>query len=110
VVTFSQWRPDGGYNYFEVAKYTAPFGNDLPDPAMPAPTEIGVPSVEVGHAIPRGAVHAGEGELPVGIIAPMDTSRLSNVLPGQLSPVTWICVGAAVVGLAWLVHSRWAKR
>ena len=106
MVSFSQWRPDGGYDYYESDKFVAPLGDDLPNPRLPAPTEIGVPSVEVGHPLPRGARHTGEGETPIGIIAPMDTSRLNMVLPAQLSPLTWIALGAGLVGVAWLFHAR----
>lgn len=105
MLTYSQWRPDGGYDYF-AAEQTAPLGNDLPQPPLAVVNNIGVPSVEAGRAIPSGASYAGSGELPVGVIAPMDRSRIGGLTP--LSGIDWFAffAGAAAVGVVWLVWGR----
>lgn len=108
MLTYSRWRPDGtGYDYFQAPGFAA-IGNDLPNPVMPAPTDLGVPSVEVGHRLPKMARRVGAGALPVGIIAPMDTSRLAFAF-GQ-DALFYVIVGAGFVGLAWgateLLRSR----
>jgi hypothetical protein len=110
VITFSQWRPDGGWTYFEVADRIAPIGDDLPNPVMPAATKLGVPSVEVGQPMPSGAVRIGEGELPVGVVTPMDTSRLGQTLAAYRAPWMWFIAGAGVVGVIWLVLRRSERR
>jgi hypothetical protein len=104
VVELSQWQPDGGYVYYEAQGYTTPLGDDLPNPAMPQPTKLGVPSIEAGHALPRRARRVGEGDMPRGVLVPMDTSRLGAVLPTCGSPLLWALGGAAAVGLIWFVQ------
>ncbi len=103
MITASQWRPDGGYNYYEIADQIAPIGDDLPNPVMPAPTKLGVPSLEVGQPLPAGATLIGEGAVPVGIITPMDTSFVGRLLPFRGSPAVWFVAGAVAIGAVWLV-------
>lgn len=102
MVVLSQWQPDGGYIYYEADRYTTPLGDDLPDPVMPEPTQLGVPSLETGHPLPRRSRRVGEGDMPRGVIVPMDTSRLGEMLPMCGSPLLWALGGAAVVGVIWL--------
>ena len=105
MVTFSRWRPDGGYDYYEADGYTAPLGDDLPEPALPLATKLGVPSIEAGHRLPMGARYVGEGEQALGVIAPMQTSRLGATLPSCASPLPWLLVGAGAVGVVWWLSS-----
>jgi hypothetical protein len=71
---FSQWQSHGGYKYFETDAHH-PIGDDTPDVAMPAESGgIGVPAQDVGYPIPRDAEFVGEGDTPVGIMAPMARS------------------------------------
>jgi len=109
MVTFSRWMPDGGYSHYEAPGYTAPLGDDLPDPALPMATKLGVPSIEAGHRIPMGARYVGEGESAIGVIAPMETSRLGATLPSCASPLPWLLAGGALVGVVWLLTSRRGK-
>jgi len=111
MLLYSRWRPDGsGYDYFEAPGFAA-LGNDLPNPVMPSPTQLGVPSVEVGHRIPGMARRVGRGPQAVGIVAPMDTSRLAFGLGSDA--MFYVIVGAGFVGLAWgateLLRSRRAS-
>lgn len=68
---FSQWQPEGGYRYFET-DHVHPIGDDLPDVRIPAPSgNIGVPAQDAGFPIPAGAQYVGDGDHPMGIMAPM---------------------------------------
>ena len=107
MVTYSQWQPDGGYNYFEASGQTAPLGNDLPVARLHPVGKLGVPSVEAGHPIPPGARYAGEGDLPVGIVAPMDSSRAQGAWDVMSSPWAWFAAGVAVtLVVSWLARRR----
>jgi len=106
MVTYSRWNPGGGYSYYEVSGYSAPLGDDLPNPVLPTATRFGVPSVEVGHPVPRNARMAGHGDEARGVLSPMDTSRLGQTIPACGSPVNWLLAGAAIVGGIWLIVSR----
>lgn len=106
MLTYSQWQPDGGYDYYE-ANQVAPLGDDLSVPALQVVNGIGVPSVEAGRPIPRGARHIGDGELPIGVIAPMDTSRIGAVsFLADMPPWLAFMSGAAAIGFVWLVWGR----
>jgi hypothetical protein len=106
MLIFSKWRPDGGYSYYETS-VVAPFGDDLPDPVMPKPTKLGAVSVEVGQAVPAGARYRGEGDVPVGVMAAMDRSRLGELWPAELGPVAWFIAGAlSMAALGWLLGRR----
>jgi len=68
---FSQWQPDGGYQYFESAK-RLPIGDDVPVAKMPAPSGgIGIPAQDVGYPLPPDARYVGDGDSPKGLMAPM---------------------------------------
>lgn len=72
---FSQWQPDGGYRYYET-DHVHPIGDELPEVRMPAPSgNIGVPAQDAGFPIPSGAAYVGEGDHPVGIMAPMARNK-----------------------------------
>lgn len=72
---FSEWQPEGGYRYYET-DHVHPIGDDLPDVRMPSPSgNIGVPAQDAGFPIPSGAQFVGEGEHPIGIMAPMARGR-----------------------------------
>ena len=106
MLTYSQWQPDGGYDYYETQQ-TAPLGDDLSTPRLGVVNGLGVPSTEAGRPIPAGAVYVGEGDVPVGVVAPMDTSRLGAVsFLSEVSPWVAFMSGAAVVGVIWLVWGR----
>jgi hypothetical protein len=107
MLRYSRWRPDGGYDYFEANGFAA-LGNDLPNPVMPSPTRLGVPSVEVGQPIPEFSWKIGSGPLAIGIIAPMDTSFLRSGVLG--SAFLYMLLGGGIVACAWgafeLLRSR----
>ncbi len=97
MVTYSRWDPSSGrYTYFE-ADQRPGLNDDLPVPKMPKATELGVPSVECGRPLPRGAVHVGDGVRPVGFITPpAPAGRLAgDPVP---SSSTWIMVAGALLG------------
>lgn len=95
---FSVWKPDGGYDYFE-SSIRHGIGDDLPEVSMPSTINgIGVPAQDVGRQVPRDAVAAGSGTIPVGLMAPMarpyigisgldlgsDTAKASGIFFGSL--------------------------
>lgn len=101
-IVYSRWRPDdGSYDYF-VANLVQNINDDLPAPELEPATKIGVPSIEAGRPIPSGARKAGSGDEAVGLIAPVDGSRIvrrSRSLGSfsfQEGPPTWVW---AVVGV-----------
>lgn len=109
---YSRYRPDvGGYEYFRAAEsYNR--NDDLPTPELPPASKIGVPSIEAGRPIPPNAVKVGEGEVAVGLLAPVDESRVvrrTRSLAGVDMPqgaTKW--VAGAVIGVAviWLVARK----
>lgn len=103
---FSRWHPAGGYDYFEAPGFLVPLGDDLPDPSLPRATKLGVPSGEVGRAMPAMAMASGSGDSARGTIVPMNTSRLGQLMSTDGSPVLWLAVGAGVVGTAWWLSRR----
>lgn len=106
---YSRWRPDGGYDYFE-SNGMVPLGDDLPDPVLPPATQLGVPSNEVGHKLPALARRVGQGDLPQGIVVPMDTSRLPvSGLLGNDSSGMYLFVGAAAMGVVWILVELWRR-
>jgi hypothetical protein len=102
---YSRWRPDrGGYDYF-AAPGSQNINDDLPQPDLSPATKIGVPSIEAGRPVPSGAVRAGSGDEPRGMIAPVDSSRIvrrtrslgATTMTGMgLGPAFWL----TFVGLA----------
>lgn len=76
---FSQWQPDGGYNYFESKSTRHPIGDDL---SVDLPSEIngiGVPSQDVGVPLPKDAVFVGTGKEPSGFLTPMSRKGRSTL-------------------------------
>lgn len=67
---FSQWKPDGGYVYYE-SQVRHPIGDDIPTKLPAEISGIGVPSQDVGVPLPSDAVMVGEGDEPEGLITPM---------------------------------------
>jgi hypothetical protein len=102
----SQWKADGGYRYYEAAGYSAPIGDDVPNAQLPSAEELGVPSLEAGHALPAGAVFVGEGETAQGVIVPVNLSTIGALLPSGSPPWFWAIGGALVVALAWYISDR----
>lgn len=106
MLIYSQWRPDGGYDYFQTEEI-APLGNDLGVPHLDVVNGIGVPSVEAGRPVPRGARYAGDGDLPLGVVAPMDRSKVGAVsFLADMPPWLAFLSGAAAVGVVWLIWGR----
>jgi len=112
-VIYSRWNPaSGGYDYFQDQRVQN-INDDLPTPELPEATKIGVPSIEAGRPIPGDAVPVGSGDQAVGILAPVDSSRLvrrDRSLAGidipASSPILWIAAGAAGVGLVWYFKKK----
>lgn len=104
---FSQWQPDGGYEYFESSK-RIPIGEDMPAVKMPSPVgELGVPAQDVGYSLPADAKSVGFGDKPVGIMAPMARGKGMNSIgnvSGRLADQEKVVVVflIAVLGTAWL--------
>jgi hypothetical protein len=105
-VIYSQWRPTGGYDYFETNE-VAPLGNDLPTPQLREVAGIGAPSVEAGRVIPSGARHVGSGPDARGVIAPMSGQRGTLGAVTSMSPALAFAAGAAAVGAIWLIDRKW---
>lgn len=110
---YSVWKPDtGGYTYLETTG-TQNLNDDLPTPDLPKATKIGVPSIEAGRPVPTGSTFAGSGELPVGLVAPVDESRivrrtrslagLGSIDAASSPPLLWILAGAAGAAIIWSV-------
>jgi hypothetical protein len=110
---YSRWKPDtGGFEYLQ-APGSYNLNDDLPAPELRPATKIGVPSIEAGRPIPPGAQVVGEGAVAVGVIAPVEASRLVRRtrslagIDGSPSPTTlWIIAGAAGLALLWYVRKR----
>jgi len=115
-VIYSRWRPDtGGYDYFQ-DELTHNLNDDLPEPQLHAASQIGVPSIEAGRAIPRGAEWVGEGPTAVGLVAPVDSRSLVrrtralgplSGLPSPGGPGFWI---AAAIGTAAVGFIMWKRK
>jgi hypothetical protein len=105
VVTYSSWRPDGGYDYYDVSTEIAALGNDLPVPRLSSVGPIGVPSIEAGRPIPTGARHAGSGERAVGLVAPMNSARLGMAIGQEAIDSRWLWFGAGftLAAALWFV-------
>jgi hypothetical protein len=112
-VIYSRWKPDtGGYEYLR-ASGSLNLNDDLPTPELQPATKIGVPSIEAGRPVPSGAVVVGEGDVAVGIIAPVDASRivrrtrsLAGVDGAPSGTLLWFAAGAAGAALLWYVAKK----
>jgi hypothetical protein len=110
---YSRWRPDtGGYDYLETSG-TQNINDDLPTPDLPAASKIGIPSIEAGRPIPSGARIVGEGDIAVGLVAPVDEARLvrrTRSLAGldgaASSAALWVAAGAAGAALLWYIARK----
>lgn len=106
---YSQWQPDRGtYRYLE-ARERRGLGDDLPTPALPLGTSIGVPSVDAGRKAPAGVRVVGQGEQPLGSVTPASKRGLAGV-SGMLDvmPVWgWLALG---ITLGWALGRRRPKR
>lgn len=108
---YSQWQPEGGYRYYEVAG-GHPIGDDF-KVQLPAPIkDIGVPSHDVGQRLPPNARYAGEGEIPRGVITPMSRKNLplSGTSPiTEMNPTVLVALGIGAF-LVLAVHVVRNKR
>jgi hypothetical protein len=110
---YSRWKPDtGGYEYLE-APGSHNINDDLPTPELRPASKIGVPSIEAGRPVPPGAEVVGEGDVAVGIVAPVDPARIvrrTRSLAGlgdiQQSTYMWLAAGAAGVALLWYIAKK----
>jgi hypothetical protein len=109
---YSQWRPDGGYDYFETPERRN-LGDDLPQPQLPgAAGGIGVPAQECGRELPAGARSVGRGDLPQGLIVPAPggvtgLSGLDSTFGG--ATVRLVAFGLATV-LGYYYVAPWLRR
>lgn len=79
---YSEWQPSGGYLYYE-APGTVPINDDQVPPRLRARNKIGISSLVAGRAIPAGAEVVGEGDQPMGVIAP--AARMGHLAGGEMS-------------------------
>ena len=114
---YSQWRPDGGYDYFQTPERRN-LGDDLPQPQLPVSAGgIGVPAQECGRALPSGARPAGRGDLPQGLIVPAPGgvtgmsgtgfAELDNLLA---NPIVKLAIGAGGAYLGYYYIAPWLRR
>jgi hypothetical protein len=107
-VLYSRWDPTSGvYDYFE-AEATVGLNDDLPVPALPAGTAIGVPSVLCGRPLPDDAVAVGEGELARGSIIPSMSS--GDPIGAIIARGGWFVPAALGAALGFAVSLLWRKR
>jgi len=109
VLVYSQWNPEGTYDYYETPD-RAPLGDDLGVPKLSSVNGIGVPSTEAGRAIPAGAKYVGSGERAVGVVAPMDTSHLGELAVQNIPAYVWFFIGATSMAVLWWVTEARRKR
>ncbi len=110
---YSEWKPDtGGFIYYE-ADETQNINDDLPAPELRAASKIGVPSIEAGRPLPSGAKVVGEGDVAVGIIAPVNPARIvrrTRSLAGVAEAVQmqslWVAAGAGAILLWWVWKNK----
>lgn len=110
---YSEWKPDtGGFIYYE-ANEAQNINDDLPAPELRAASKIGVPSIEAGRPLPSGARVVGEGDVAVGMIAPVNPSRivrrtrsLAGVAEAMQMQSVWVGIGAATILVWWVWKSN----
>lgn len=105
---YSQWRPDGGYDYYETRARRA-LGTDLPTPRLFGLSPIGIASTDIGRPLPLGARKVGSGPLARGQVVGM--SSLSGLGLGALSGSTLGDLGllTAAVLFGWWLHGALMK-
>lgn len=91
---FSQWKPDGGYDYYATNARRA-LGSDLPTPRLPSVSEIGVASTDIGRPMPSGAKRVGSGPLARGQVVPMASASGLGALSSAASDIVLLAVAAA---------------
>ena len=96
---YSQWKADGGYNYYATPARRA-LGSDLPSPSLPGVSPIGVPSTEIGRALPSGATKIGSGPLAKGQIVPMTSVGVLGSIGDSISNL--VVVGVSIIFGYWL--------
>ncbi len=107
---YSEWQPDGGYQYFETEQRHG-IGDDLPNVVMPSVVNgIGVPVQDVGRTVPGGAKSLGFGAAPKGLMAPMARGNKMFGLSGVDGPSkAMIVLGGVAFGMAiGYAVKRWA--
>jgi len=117
-VRYSCFDPATGlYDYFQDGR-TIPINADLPVPRLPAPTQIGVASIEAGRPLPNDAQHMGRGWSAQGMIVQCGRGPRGGALgaldfPGvpMWALITGIAVGAGVMydlyrGKAWYLGQK----
>lgn len=109
MITYSRWEPSGGYyDYFE-ADQSPGINDDLPVPALPSATELGVPSTECGRPVPSGAEYIGAGYEAVGLMAvpaPVEQLGQSGEPLGGRNVLMMLGAGALGIGIG-IVITRW---
>ena len=108
---YSQWQPSGGYVYFEIAG-KVPINDDQEVPRLKTKSKIGVSSLVAGRAIPAGAEIVGEGDQPVGLMAPVAREgHLSGSDYAERNVVALysiLGVGLIAVAFMWTRGERWS--
>lgn len=102
---YSKWRAhQGGYDVFEDTS-RVDLGNDMPVPALAAPSPIGVSSVSIGRRPASGGLrYVGQSSVPLGTVLPTITTTQTAI--GALL-MTWNSIAqqvpAVIVGglLGW---------
>jgi len=85
-VIYSVHNPfTGKFSYYE-AKPDVAINDDLPTPrwGSDVTTKIGVPATLAARPLPSGAVPAGEGDLPVGLISSGEAGQWVGTKKGAL--------------------------
>lgn len=96
---FSQWKADGGYDYYATADRRA-LGADLPTPRFAQTSPIGVPSTQIGRPMPASAQRIGSGPLARGQVTRMTLSGVLGAASVGAADVGWLFV--AVIFGWWL--------
>ncbi len=102
---YSVPRPSGGYDYYQAPPGSSPGqNNDYPVPVVPHPNDIGLASVHVGRAMPRGCKFVGTGDRARGSITAMPGAGGDIPgLTGELSLGGLSGLGGKLVGWAELL-------
>ena len=90
---FSQWRPDGGYEYYATTSRRA-LGSDLPTPSLPMSSVIGVASTDIGRPMPAGAKRVGSGPIARGQIVRMASTAGLGMLPAAVGDMALLAAAA----------------
>ena len=95
---YSRWQPDkGGYTYYESSERLG-INDDLPVPAMPMGTSIGVASTEVGRPAPASLRRIGSGAQARGSLLAPERTGVSGLDFPISGPWLLIAVAAAAAG------------